>query len=120
MTGEQAKVLHGGVDETADSLTRAFEQTALRVYRSFDLRTARSASIGCTYPHHGTADCDCQMVVLLIYSAPNEQPATLLLHGNGERTWIILAEAPERELEETIVAVLEPSIQERVPLSYNC
>lgn len=110
MTGEQLGVLRGSVDEIVESVTGTFEEAGLRVYRSFDLRTARSASIDCTCPHHGTADCDCQMVVLLIYGASG-QPATLVLHGYDEHAWVVLAETPDPELEEVIATALNPSIQ---------
>ena len=38
-----------------------------RVVQTFDLHVARLAHPDCPCPHHGTADCDCQMVILLVY-----------------------------------------------------
>ncbi len=49
----------------------------LQVIRSFDLKTARMAHTECTCPHHGTEQCDCQMVVLLVYEGTG-QPITLV------------------------------------------
>lgn len=83
-------------------------KAALRVYRSFDLRSARAASSGCVCPHHGTEACDCQMVVLLIYQGQGA-PATVVLHGHEGRTWIMLAAAPDRELEAAVVDALATS-----------
>lgn len=65
----------------------------LQVVTSFDLRAARAVHTDCTCPHHGTAACDCQMVVLLVYSRDGG-PATLILHGRDGRTYLSLADTP--------------------------
>ena len=52
------------------------------------------------------------MVVLLIYNV-NGRPATLVLHGYEEKTWMALAESANAEVEEAIVTALGPSIQEK-------
>ena len=38
---------------------RQSELVGLQVVRSFDLKVARAAHVGCTCPHHGTDQCDC-------------------------------------------------------------
>ena len=63
----------------------------LRMLRTFDLHDARLGAAECSCPHHGTSKCNCQMVVLLIYGEAIE-PATLILHGNEEQTWLSFAE----------------------------
>ena len=100
-------------DEVVASLTRSLEQAGLRVYRSFDLRTARSAGAGCTCPHHGTAECDCQMVVLLIYG-PEAQPSTLVLHGHDQHTWIESLETANSEVRQIIATLFGPALHEDV------
>jgi hypothetical protein len=60
-------------------------KAGLRSVQTFDLHTARESSHDCQCPHHGTDQCDCQMVVLLIYGSM-EEPATLVLHGNDGKT----------------------------------
>ena len=59
------------------------------VVETFDLQVARLAHPNCTCPHHGTDGCDCQMVVLLVYGKQDD-PATLILHGQGGKTWLSL------------------------------
>jgi hypothetical protein len=66
----------------------------LQVVRSFDLKVARAAHMGCTCPHHGTDQCDCQMVVLLVYGQ-DSLPATLVVHGHDGQTQIALVDTPE-------------------------
>lgn len=91
-------------------VTRALTRTGLRVTRSFDLQVARAAHVDCACPHHGTKQCDCQMIVLLVYGSATAQPATLVCHGRDGRAELILADAPEQrptpELEAAIVAAL--------------
>ena len=69
-------------------------KAGLRSVQTFDLHTARTASHSCECPHHGTDQCDCQMVVLLVYGSTSE-PATLILHGNDGQTWLSVT-VPER------------------------
>jgi hypothetical protein len=61
---------------TSQTLT----QNGLRVIQTFDLNTARHTLEDCSCPHHGTSECDCQMVVLLVYGETGG-PVTLILHG---------------------------------------
>lgn len=61
-----------------------------RVVTTFDLQVARSAHPNCPCPHHGTDECNCQLVVLLVYGK-REDPATLVIHGQDGKTWISLA-----------------------------
>jgi hypothetical protein len=81
--------IQAGVDcQTAvDALTEALEGDGLRVYRSFDLQAALTYLPNCGCPHHGTAPCDCQYVVLLVYDAA-ALPTQIVAHGRDERTWL--------------------------------
>jgi len=62
-------------------------QAGLRPVQTFDLHTARLALHDCPCPNHGTQECDCQMVVVLVYGKV-EEPGTLILHGNDGQTWL--------------------------------
>lgn len=101
MTGTELGMIKCGGDEASNWVTGRLEAAALRVYRSFDLRSARNASSTCACPYHGTAACDCQMVVLLVYDKQGA-PATVVLHGHQGQTWMMLADAPDAELATTI------------------
>ncbi len=61
------------------------------VFQSFDLQSTRALHEGCACPHHGTAQCTCQMVVLLVYHAEGD-PLTLILDGRDEQTFVYFAE----------------------------
>jgi hypothetical protein len=100
--------------DCAEAVHRAkesLEKAGLRVANSFDLQSARTAAYPCACPHHGTADCDCQMVVLLVYGSDGG-PATLVAHGHDGQTWLSLVETPEQRplphLKESIEQALQP------------
>lgn len=73
----------------------------LVVRPSFDLQAAKSAHADCTCPYHGTANCDCQIVVLLVYGE-QEPPITLVVHSRDEKTFLSLPESPDVREEKTL------------------
>ncbi len=83
----------------------------LRVMCSFDLRSARGGHTGWMCPRHGTAECTCQMVVLLVYGLSGT-PVTLVVHGQDEQTWFSLVDIPQQpadpKLRNQIAQVLVP------------
>lgn len=55
----------------------------------------------CTCPHHA-GDCDCDLVVLLVYGT-EPRPATIVAHSHNSNTWFSLADGPsERPLPELL------------------
>ena len=88
---------------------RRLEQFGLQVMRSFDLKVARAAHVGCTCPHHGTDQCDCQMVVLLVYG-PDGSPVTLVVHGHDSQTHIALVDTPEQRPAPQLVNTIRQAI----------
>ena len=98
-------------DEVVTRVKHALEDTGLRVMRSFDSQLTRIAVTQATCPHHGTAACDCQIVILLVYDE-DSQPATLLAHGQDGETWISLiiapGQRPNTHLEKKIKQAISP------------
>jgi hypothetical protein len=80
-------------DEALRWIGESLKLAHLKVATSFDLRSVRTVDNDCSCAHHGTAACDCQMAVLLIYGA-DAQPATLLVHSSNGRTCISLTDFP--------------------------
>ena len=74
-------------DETLKWSEEQLMHAGLRPVQTFDLHTARIGMHDCPCPNHGTDECDCQLVVLLVYG-DMDKPETLILHGNGETTWL--------------------------------
>lgn len=74
-------------DETLQWSMEQLRRLGLRPVQTFDLNTARGGFHDCSCPNHGTDECDCQLVVLLVYGN-TDMPETLILHGNGGQTWL--------------------------------
>jgi hypothetical protein len=66
-----------------------------QVLPSFDLKAARASHSGCECPHHGSARCDCQMVVLLVYGH-SDQPTSMIVHGQDGKTYLSLVDTPQQ------------------------
>ena len=98
-------------DDVLPWLKQQLSSTGLRVIQTFDLRLTTSLRLGdCSCPHHGTEQCDCQMVVLLVYgSAP--EPATLVLHGNDGQTWLSLVDQPSQHVDTNIVNAIQQALE---------
>jgi hypothetical protein len=94
-------------DQAVRQVTRRLVDDGLQVVRSFDLQTARSTHTNCTCPNHGTANCDCQMVVLLVYGKQGE-PLTLVAHSQDGHTYFELVDTPQQRPERVLkTAVLQ-------------
>lgn len=97
------------VDEAVGWIIEALTRSDLQVATSFDLRTACAAQTEWPCPHHGTSDCDCQMVVLLVYGA-DACPATLVVHGHDGRTWLSLADVPGQRPSRKLAATIRTMV----------
>ncbi len=92
-------------DEAVEWLSRMVGQAGLSVLRTFDLQTARQAKTVCPCPHHGTDQCDCQMVVLLVYQDVRE-PMALIAHGYEGQTWFSVVDTPQQRADPYLVAAI--------------
>ncbi len=84
-------------------------QAGLHAVQTFDLQSARHALSECPCPHHDTAECDCQMVVLLVYGEA-EKPVTLILHGNQNITWVSFAEGAGQRGDVQLMSVVQAAL----------
>lgn len=87
------RVFFSDCETVVRQVTQNLEGTGLRVVRSFDLRSACASFTDNICPHHGTAPCDCQLVILLIYGAG--APVSLILHSHRGQTELQWDEAPD-------------------------
>src|SRR5512141_1007029 len=97
-------------DESLVWLKERLAAANLRVVQTFDLATARHALGECPCPHHGTEQCDCQMVVLLVY-VNGAEPATLILHGNDGQSWLSLVMRPDQQPDKETVKLIQRVLQ---------
>ncbi len=100
-------------DEAIEWVRGQLVNINLKVVRTFDLQIARHANDSCPCPHHGTDQCDCQMVVLLVYDN-NRNPISIVAHGYNGQTWFSVVDTPQQRADP----YLESAIQ-RALLSQN-
>jgi hypothetical protein len=87
-------------------LDKVLRDAGLSVVPSFDLQAAKATISPCTCPHHGSALCDCQMIVLLIYEG-REKPVTLIAHGQDRKTHIGVINGPDRGDSSRVEAIIQ-------------
>jgi hypothetical protein len=94
-------------DKALQTAKKKLSQANLRALQTFDLHTARQPQQDCPCPNHGTAECDCQMVVLMVYGETPE-PATLILHGSdGQTRFSIADDASLRADKKLVISIKE-------------
>ncbi len=84
-------------ETTIAHLTQWLTNQELRIVRSFDLQSACASFSDRICPHHGDYPCDCQLVVLLVYSAA-AAPVSIMLHTHRGKTDIDLVDSPNNHL----------------------
>jgi len=72
---------------------RQLGDAGLAVKQTFDLQLARDEQRDCPCPHHGAAECNCQMLILLVYRGPGS-PVTLIIHGYDTSTSVSMVDVP--------------------------
>jgi hypothetical protein len=101
------------LDQTCDQVlvwvSQQLTSASFRVVQTFDLQVARLAHPDCPCPHHGTNDCNCQMVVLLVYGKQDD-PATLVIHGQDGRSWVSLAGPVGKRFNQHLEVVVRRAI----------
>lgn len=103
--------------DTALQVTKKkLSQSGLRALQTFDLHTARHAQQDCPCPHHGTTDCDCQMVVLMVYGETPE-PIPLILHGSDGQTRFAIADDPSQRADRRLVASIKEALDIKMAVS---
>lgn len=101
-------------NETLPWSKERLSQAGLRCVQTFDLHTARAGLHDCPCPHHGTEQCNCQMVVMLIYGEFDE-PVTLILHGNDGQTWLSIADSPRPGSATQLTRAIQRALEVKVP-----
>lgn len=84
-------------------------QSGLQVVQTFNLNTARLDHSLCSCPHHGTEQCDCQMVVLLVFGN-GFPPASVVAHGHDGQTWFMLVDSPQQRIHTGLEAAIQDAL----------
>jgi hypothetical protein len=97
-------------DQALQLTKKQLTQAGLRPVQTFDLHAARLGPHNCACPHHGTEECDCQMIVLLVYGEATE-PATLILHGSDGQTWISVTDNPLQRTDKKLMGSIRQALE---------
>ena len=92
-------------DKAVQWLSNRLRSAGMQVVRTFNLQDARPFQAKCPCPHHGTAECNCQMVVLLVYQG-KQGPVTVTAHGHDRQTWFALVDTAEQPADPHLAEVL--------------
>ena len=105
-------------DEALRWTKEQLKKADLHLVQTFDLHAARTALHDCPCPNHETADCDCQLVVLLVYGNAAE-PVTLILHGSDEQTWVSLTGDPQQRADAKLINSIQQALEIKAPASIS-
>jgi hypothetical protein len=99
-------------EQTIAILISTMTLHGIRLERSFDLRAALHDQPDCPCPHHGTAQCTCQYVVLLAYEpATTAPPAVITTHECDGITRVrIAASEPGGRLSWLLLIALDEAL----------
>ena len=90
--------------------SQSLRRKGFQVLQTFDLHDTSHALEECPCPHHTTDECDCQMVVLLVYGEA-VRPATLILHGNNGKTWVSVPNAAIQPVDARLLASIRKALE---------
>ena len=102
--------LHQSAETTVAWTMQRLVAQGFQVERTFDLHAARMLQVDCPCPHHGATDCTCQMIVLLVYGQ-EAQPATIVVHGHDDQTYLSLVDMASQSTDESIIQALLPVME---------
>jgi hypothetical protein len=101
-------------DIAIEQVIEQIRKLGLQITLTFDLQEARHSQANCNCPHHGTEQCDCQLVVILVYGH-GSRPATLIAHGHEGKTWFSFVETPQQHTSHPMETLLLRAL--RLPAS---
>ena len=105
------------VEQNCEQALRSVRETltgaGFRTVQTFDLQIARQAHLGCQCPNHGTTNCNCQMIILLVYGT-QEDPATLILHGDEGTTSISLAGPASDHATQNLGGIIRRTLMSKI------
>lgn len=105
-------------DVALQTAKKKLSQANLRALQTFDLHAtrARHTQQDCPCPNHGTAECDCQMVVLMVYGETAE-PATLILHGSDGQTRFSIADDSSQRVDKKLIFSIKEALDIKLAVS---
>ena len=98
--------VNNSCDETLKWSKGKLVQMGLRPLQTFKLRPARTNPDECFCPNQEMGGCNCQLVVLLVYGDGNI-PETLMLYGNGVKTWLSITDSLVQSTTDSLAEIIK-------------
>lgn len=92
----------------SNRVVQEVEAAGLETRRTFDLDIVRSGNPQFQCPIHGSNDCTCQLVILLVMMRYGRS-VTVILEGRDHQTWVYLDEghaAADEEVDPRLTGAL--------------
>jgi len=102
--------LHQPTEETVAWAMQRLITSGFQVERTFDLHAARMSQVNCPCPYHGTSDCTCQMIVLLVHDQKT-QPVTIVVHGHDGQTCLSMVDIENSAMDGDVIRALIPVME---------
>lgn len=109
-TGSPFCILNCPCDEALPWAKTQLLQAGLRVLQTFDLKTVCGTPAEYQCSHHDPSECDCQLVILLIYGRTSK-PTTLVLQGDDNKTLFLLESDPFHQLDPVTCSAIKQALQ---------
>ena len=88
-------------NKAVENLSHRLTSDGMHVIRSVELQTALSAHENIPCPHHGLKQCDCQLIVLLVYDHRGSH-LKIVAHSKDKKTHFSLIDPPLNDNERKI------------------
>ncbi len=108
-------MLDQACDQAVQWASRRLMQAGLQVVCTFNLHQARHDPLHCPCRCYGAQDCDCQMVVLLVYGAAGSrgQPLSLVAHSYDGQTRFSVVDTAQQHADPALAAAIRRSLEEQ-------
>lgn len=111
-------ILEQPCDEAVAWAIRRVGEAGLQILPTFDLQAARQDPAGWPCPQHGASQCDCQMVVLLVYG-DQHPPVSLVAHCQDATTWFSLVDTPQQRADPHLESAIRQALLVPAHIKYQ-
>jgi len=103
-------VLNSDCSNSAKWLIHQLASAKLTVLRTFNSNDVRSTGAECLCPHHGTSQCNCQIMIFLVYQRGHTSPVSLVVHGYDQYTLFYIVDTPQQHADPALENVIRNAL----------
>jgi hypothetical protein len=103
-------VLNCDCENATRWMVNQLTSTNLTVLRTFNSKDVRTTNADCLCPHHGTSQCNCQIMIYLVYKKGQSSPTSLMIHGYDQYTLFYLVDNPQQRIDPSLEAAIHNAL----------